>query len=245
MKYYRMIDENQFIGVISSDNFKRYNPISKLLLSSGETRGEYVRYDKKLYRDYWMAPTKTDDIKYKNVRIIEITEEEYNALNSIIESELEIPSEYTEEEESVQLVVPIINEDEVITLDAAKASKIKVLSAQCRATIENGFDLELDNTIHHFSLDTQDQLNLITLSVMAETENEIPYHADGELCKFYSASEIKAIVTAANQHKIYQTTYYNALKGYVNDLDNLEDIAAVTYGMELPTKYKTEVLRSI
>ena len=35
------------------------------------------------------------------------------------------------------------------------------MSAICRETIENGFDLELRGEEHHFSLDTQDQLNLM------------------------------------------------------------------------------------
>jgi hypothetical protein len=38
---------------------------------------------------------------------------------------------------------------------------------------------------------------------MAETQNLIPYHSDGDLCIFYTAEEIKQIFTAANNHKIY------------------------------------------
>jgi len=120
------------------------------------------------------------------------------------------------------------------------------MSMTCRHIIEAGFDIELsDREVHHFSLDTQDQLNLITLSALAETQELIPYHADGEICKFYSAAEIKTIVAGATQFKMYHTTYYNALKAYINSLETIEEIAAVTYGMELPEEFQSDVLKAI
>jgi len=53
------------------------------------------------------------------------------------------------------------------------------------------------------------------------------------------------IVATATAFKIYHTTYYNALKGYINALDNLEDIAAVEYGMEIPEEYQSDVLKAL
>lgn len=73
----------------------------------------------------------------------------------------------------------------------------------------------------------------------------IPYHADGQICRFYTAAEINQIVSAATQFKIYQTTYYNALKNYINSLDTIEEIAAITYGTSLPEEYKSEVLKAL
>ena len=73
----------------------------------------------------------------------------------------------------------------------------------------------------------------------------IPYHADGEICRFYTNAEMQAIVSQATAYKIYHTTYYNALKNYINSLQTIEEIAAVTYGMELPEEYKSEVLKSL
>ena len=115
----------------------------------------------------------------------------------------------------------------------------------CRNTIEAGFDLELRGETKHFSLATQDQLNLMSLNVMAQTQSLIPYHADGEECDFYTAEEINEIIDTANAFKIYHTTYYNALKGYINSLETIEDIAAVTYGMEIPEEYQTNVLKAL
>ena len=134
---------------------------------------------------------------------------------------------------------------EEVSLDFIRSSKIQEMSAACRSTIENGFDLELRGQQLHFSLDTQDQLNLMSLGVMAQTEELIPYHADGEECTFYTAKEINEIISAANEFKIYHTTYYNALKNYINALDNINDITAIYYGIEIPEEYKTEVLKSL
>jgi len=121
------------------------------------------------------------------------------------------------------------------------------MSRTCNQVIEAGFDLQLsDGNIHHFSLTTQDQINLISLGSMAANGMEsIPYHADGEICRFYTAEEITTILAQATAFKIYHTTYYNALKNYINSLDSIEDIAAITYGVELPEEYQSEVLKSL
>ena len=116
------------------------------------------------------------------------------------------------------------------------------MSYACRIAIENGFDLELRGEMHHFSLTTQDQLNLMSLSTMTQTQSLIPYHADGEECTFYTAEEINQIINAAASFKNYQIAYHNALKTYINALDTIEAIAAITYGTPIPDEYKTNVL---
>jgi hypothetical protein len=80
---------------------------------------------------------------------------------------------------------------------------------------------------------------------MAQTQSLIPYHADGEQCIFYTSEEINEIVETATAFKIYHTTYYNALKGYVNALDTIEAINAIEYGTPIPEEYKSDVLRML
>ena len=111
--------------------------------------------------------------------------------------------------------------------------------------ITNGFDVVLsDGNSYHFSLTTQDQLNLITLSSMvANGEEQIPYHADGELCRFYSAEDINIIITTATQFKTYQISYFNALKAYIESLDDMNEIGAITYGVDIPVEYQSDVLK--
>ena len=245
MKYYKIIQNDAFIGVVSSNDFRKYNQGSDLLLRSNEVHGEFVRYENKLYRDAWMPELPVKQFTYIQAQIIEISEEEYNAILSLQENNA-VPTafqSYVPSVEEEELVEEIIHED--VTIAYVKEQKIKQMSSYCRNIIENGFDLELRNEIHHFSLDTQDQLNLISLSAMAQTQSLIPYHADGEECIFYTAEEINEIVETATAFKIYHTTYYNALKTYITALESIEDIAAIEYGIEIPELYKSDVLRAL
>ena len=249
MNYYKIIKDQTFIGVISSNNFRKYNKRHQFLGPATENDGELVDYMGQYYRDTWMTGiAQAIPYSYIAANIISISELEYESLNIRLEEN----QEQTIEDETILLQEPIVNEEiqevnvfDTLTVDEMKRLKLQQLSAYCHNTIENGFDLELRNEIHHFSLDTQDQLNLISLHAMAQTQTLIPYHADNEACIFYTNEEINEIVETATAFKIYHTTYYNALKGYVNSLDNIADIAAIRYGIEIPEAYKSDVLRTL
>ena len=83
----------------------------------------------------------------------------------------------------------------------------------------------------------------MALAASAETEQLIPYHADGEQSMFYTAEEIKQIIATANAFKTYHTVYFNSLKSYINSLTTIEEVSAITYGVPIPTEYQTEVLK--
>ena len=241
MKYYKIMTfENKMIGAVSSTNFVRYSTLGHSYLRCDEKKGEYVVYDGITYRAAWMAPCKTDRA-YVEAQVIEISESEYQIYMDAIERDEELP---VEEDDIPPLPEPT-DEIEAESIAFVRMHKIAEMSATCRKTIEAGVDVELRGEKHHFSLDTQDQLNLMSLGVMAQTQSMIPYHADGETCIFFTAEEISQIVSAATAHKVYHTTYYNALKNYINALETIEDIAAITYGTPIPDEYKSEVLRVI
>ena len=243
MKYYKIIIDNNFIGAINSNNFFQESATKKHLTLSDENLGQFVEYQGILYRDYWMKPIPDNHRVFQHALITQISEEEYNIFIDAINRQEEIIIEDdTEDEEPIQ---PIPTEDPDIALEYIRTAKLQEMSYTCRTTIENGFDIELRNETHHFSLDTQDQLNLISLSAMAQTQELVPYHADGESCIFYTAAEMQQIIAAATTFKIYHTTYYNALKGYINSLETIEEISAITYGIEIPDEYKTDVLRAL
>lgn len=239
MQYYKIILENTIIGAITSNNFIYYSPVAQCYLRCDENKGEYISYKGQLYRTTWMRPIVIQE-EYIEVQVSEISQAEYQLLeqaiinNEIIEAENDEPVEE----------IAIEPEDDEV-LDFIKESKIKEMSYICRQTIEAGFDLELRGEMHHFSLDTQDQLNLISLSAMAQTQSLIPYHADGEACIFYTNEEINEIVETATSFKIYHTTYYNALRGYINALETIEEIGAIEYGTEIPLEYQSDVLKAL
>ena len=241
MKYYKILSNNEFINIASSRNFITYSPIAECFLHTDEQQGEYIEVDSQLYRSTWMAPI-IKHMPFVEAAIIEITEEEYYIFAAAIASHEPpiIPSDEEDEEDtSGHGMSPI----DAASLEYVKEAKVTEMNNACHTTIESGFDLELQGIVHHFSLTIQDQLNLFSLSALAQTQELIPYHADGETCIFYSSEEINAIVEAAENFKIYQTTYYNALKNYINSLETIEEVSAIEYGTVIPEQYKSIVLK--
>ena len=113
------------------------------------------------------------------------------------------------------------------------------------AVITNGIDIVLsDNNTYHFSLTTQDQLNLITLSTMiAGGQEMVPYHADSELCRYYSATDMLNVIQKATEFKSFQVTYFNSLKAYIESMNSVRAIGAVQYGIDIPEEYQSDVLK--
>ena len=241
MNYYKIIFDSQIVGVSTSINCLRIQSKHNMLLKTNIEKMEYIECNNILYHAEWMQPIQTNLYPYQIAIIIEISEEEYNTLYIAVEN-----APVLIEKEPEIVIYEETNPIEELTLDFVRTAKLNEMSHTCNQMIEGGFDIELDNEIHHFSLTIQDQLNLITLSSMAaQGIQQIPYHADGELCKFYIPEEINAIVNQATIWKTYHTTYYNALKAYINSLDTIEAISAVTYGMELPEEFQSDVLKAI
>ena len=241
MNYYKIIINAEIIGVATSNNCFRFQEKHSMLERINAEQAEYIECSNHLFHAQWMQPIKTNIYSYEIAEVISIGEQEYNILVPAVET---APIPVTDDGVD-PVIIDVTDPIDEITLEYVRAAKINQMSRTCNQTIEAGFDLELREETHHFSLDTQDQLNLISLSAMAQTQELIPYHADGEACIFYTAAEINAIIAAATKFKIYHTTYYNALKGYINSLETIEDIAAITYGTPIPEEYQTDVLKAL
>lgn len=246
MTYYKVIKDNEFIGIGTSYELRKYQLKHNILLVADDDTAQYIDINGILYRDSWLKVLTTDTIQYENADIVVISEEEYQQLFEAIDKceEIEINT-YDEPSENEEVVV--IDNNEEVTLDYLKAQKVKEMSYICNQTIVNGVDITLsDGEVHHFSLTMQDQLNLITLSAMISAgEQTIPYHADGELCEYFSVEDIMLIINAATELKTYHTTYYNSLKLYIQSLNDREKIANITYGMVIPDEYASDVLATL
>lgn len=117
-----------------------------------------------------------------------------------------------------------------------RADKLTEISNACHAAIVAGIDVELsDGTTGHFSLEETDQINLTTAyNAVQNGATGYPYHADGQLCKMYPAADITAISQAAMAHKLYHLTYCNHLMAWAKRVETADELAAITYGAELP-----------
>ncbi len=121
-----------------------------------------------------------------------------------------------------------------VPLEDKRAAKTAEMSAACNAAITAGMDVTTTQGTEHFSLQETDQINL-TAAVTAVQQGAAgyPYHADGELCRMFTAAEIGAVGQASIAHKLYHTTYCNHLFAWIRRAPAAE-LAGITYGAELP-----------
>ena len=192
-----------------------------------------------------MVPVITDRVIYETVEVIRIDKEEYDILYEAIEKgeDVVVEPEQTPPVEDM----PVVDPNEEVTVEYVRATKVAEMNVTCNKVIENGIDVMLsDGNVYHFSLTTQDQLNLITLqSMIVAGETMIPYHADGELCRYYTVEDISVVMDAATAHKTFHVTYFNSLKVYINALTDMTEIASVQYGMDIPEEYQSDILKAL
>ena len=118
-------------------------------------------------------------------------------------------------------------------MDGLRAAKEDELSAACNAAIVAGMDVETSQGAEHFSLQETDQINLTTaLSAVQAGAAGYPYHADGQLCRMFSAAEIQAIAQASIEHKLYHTTLCNHLLTWARRAETAEELAGIAYTAE-------------
>ena len=138
----------------------------------------------------------------------------------------------------------ILGEEDPI--ETIRNIKLKEISDACNYTIISGIDIEFNKEKVHFNLSIEDQSNINNLFRVVELGGtEFPYQSDGGECRIYTAAEIAQIYIASQTLITTQTTYHNALKQYVQSLSSIDDITAVTYGMELPEPYLTSVNKKL
>jgi predicted short-subunit dehydrogenase-like oxidoreductase (DUF2520 family) len=113
---------------------------------------------------------------------------------------------------------------------SVRDNKIEELSDACRAAIVTGIDLD----DKHYSLKEDDQINIGNLAMLAAQGQTVLYHADDELCSAYTPEHFSVVAQAATTHKIYHTAYFNHLKAWVQRTEKPAELAAITYGADLP-----------
>ena len=240
MNYYKILINSNYIGVATTNDFRRYQTKHSIIIISDKNSVQYIAHDEVLYHDNWMRPINSDDYTYEIANVIEIDEEEYTILKNA--------------EENNNVVVPEMNakksqkqsEDvDVNQLSYVKEAKINKLRADCQNAIVSGFDLELsDGEMHHFSMELTDQMEISRLVANGNTGN-VPYHADGEKYKYYSFADILNIYNTMNDWKLYNTSYFSDLKNYINALRSINKIDGIKYGDKIPKKYQSEVYKDI
>ena len=135
------------------------------------------------------------------------------------------------------------------TLEEVQEQKVSEMNAIQQQVVANGCEVQLsDGTKERFTLTTNDQLSLNSLSVKAlEGMSIIPWHPADESvhCKFYSESDMKTITDTCMNWVAYHVTYFRDLRIYIRSLTDKETIKAIQYGDDIPFEYQSEVLQSM
>lgn len=137
-------------------------------------------------------------------------------------------------------------------LETLRRMKLTEVNTDCKQTIYQGVSVVLSGGEKHFSLTAEDQSNIDNLTnkliavqlgalPAATFAQGVPYHSDGADCVFYSPEDFMKLATAKDMLILYHTTYCNQLKQYIATLETAEELAAVAYGMTLPTEYQAKV----
>ena len=147
-----------------------------------------------------------------------------------------LPSEGPGEYLSPEPYIPTLSE-----LRAAKKAEVAVA---CEQAIYKGISVTLGSgNTEHFSLTEHDQINLFGKQAqLAAGMEQLEYHADGQPCRYYSASDMQSIIQAAMFHVSYHTTYCNALNMWLAGCQSAEEVETIFYGADVPEEYRSEVL---
>ena len=240
-EWFKVIKDGEFIGAVTEQSFARYSERSGRVHICQAIEGEYVIVNDRYYHDDWMLPVNPKSyMDYEKATVISINKKEYDILvageDAPVKNETaEIPAEEISKK---------VSETEEITVEFVREKKLKELSAMCNKAIEDGFSLVLsDGASHHFSMTSNDQLNLLEMEMsLAANGDSVPYHADGELTQYYGEADAKDILAASKRWKQYNLAYYNSLKNWISHLTDLETIDGITYESDIPEEYCSAVL---
>jgi len=120
--------------------------------------------------------------------------------------------------------------DDWTDVEQVRAVKKEEIGAACSAAIYAGIDVNGS----HYSLTEHDQTEIMAqFTTVKEGAAAVPYHADGELCRMFTAEEFTVLAQAATAHVFYHRTYCNHVNAWIKRA-GLEELAAITYGAELP-----------
>lgn len=247
MKYYKVISNDNIVDALADPVWVKQGDNNIIIRCDVKEAMGVVSSDMSTILHISGAKDFTDGNEYSEVSVADITADDYEELKILFNLGAEVPDNggeivWDDDGDTEDDELP-----EDATLNEVKERQLAKLSKDCQQTIYDGVNVTLsDGSTHHFDLQIEDQLNLLTLSTLvANGETEIPYHASNELCTYYSAEDIIRITETATAFKTYHTTYYNSLKNWVMSMNSIAEVGAVKYGDIVPEKYCSDILIGI
>lgn len=234
--YYKIYKDNKILDALYGPIYFKRNSIGKPVASLKQDAEGVLSSNQscKWFVESWLK----SNYNGATCSIVEITENEYNLLRQALDQQAK--------DTSPSLNEPNVTID-IATSETIQESKINIMNKSCSEKIIEGIDIELnDGQKYHFDLTIEDQINLLSLQTLVDAGlDNIPYHAKGMEAKLFSNLDMQCILRAVNKHRLYHLTYFNALKSYINQLTDLNQLANIYYGIEIPEEYQTEAFKSL
>lgn len=232
--YFKALQNDVIVDVYETLQYVKYDEKAKMILRcrKEEAYGLIQRNGEKIYQvDGW--PSLPGE--YESVTLVEFEDSEmyYGLLAALNENQtVEEPEEEIADTQDIEMV---------------REYKINAMSKACESTIINGFDIVLnDGENHHFSLEITDQITISILATKALAgETNLPWHADGEPCQFYSTDDILSINNAMETLVTFNQTYFNSLKMYILSIEDVKTINNIYYGIIIPEAYQSDVFKAL
>jgi hypothetical protein len=221
---YKIIYKSKVIDVVQNPIFLRFLPSGHIAITDKSSAHGIAGSDRKTAYSFGTVKRPNTPV----VTIEEISLDEFNRLQSLLNSNQEVSSDKT-------------------TLVQAKNSTIKNLSDICKNEITSGFSILLsDGNSYNFKLTAEDQINLLNFENQLNAgENLFIYHATGLPCKLFTREDMKKIIKAYRKHVLYHTTYFNIAKQYINSLVDIDKVKSFSYGTNIAGATKDPILRQI
>lgn len=247
MNYYKIVLENKVVDVLEDAGWVKLSRRGRIVRCAPAEALGVVSSDGKTTWNL-SGTAGLAGFNYQAVTVTDITEKEAAELRTLLGLGGEVTNTPGGTEVEFPDETPAPDEPATDgTLEEVKKRSLERLSDVCQQVIFDGFDVTLTGgEVKHFSLNVEDQLNLLSLSALLTTGAEtIPYHADGELCAYYSAADMTLIIAEATKFKTYHTSYYNSLKNWVESMSSIAEIGAVAYGDTVPAEFCSVVLSQL
>ena len=122
-----------------------------------------------------------------------------------------------------------------LPLNEAIKYQLNVVNEECTKAIYNGVDVKTSVGTEHFSLTDKDQINITALYTQClNGVKSVPYHADGTICREFTADEVIALGEAALKHVIYCTTLCNHIRAWIVRTNSVEEVINIHFNSALP-----------
>jgi hypothetical protein len=221
---YKIVQNNKVVDVVRVPNFISFLSTGHIAMTDKISAQGIIGSDEKTI--YSFIPVAGKD--FKIVTIEEITESEFNRLKNLLNSDN----------------ATSVNN---LALKAVRQTKIAEASAACKNKITEGFSVALsDDLLYSFRLTIEDQLNLMMIENQLKSNQEFfVYHATNQPCKAFSRDDMTKIIEAFRKYTTYHTTYFNAVKWYLNTLNDINKISDFCYGDSVCCVIEDEVVATI